>query len=472
MYQGKYTNNNTPRPSRRPAREETPREKKKIPSFYYIYSGCVALFLVIVSLALIPLHIWLVNFESSQPSHKRDEIFAELFADPDWEKVYTLSGAEDNAFENKITYAAYMEQLVGDRKLTCLETSAGLSGDKKFIIKLDDQKIAGFTLTENPNNKKSPWEMTVLELFTSGNQAVIVEKSPTQTIYINGIALDDSYTVRTISTPAEDYLPEGIHGYRVVQQQVSGLLTEPVVTVKNADGSLAAVTKNPETGIYEQSVSQQQPTTEEKELALKATQAYGKYMIKATNLTEIQKYFQTDSQFYATLRKSEVNWAQQGASYNFSDAVYSDYYRYNDNLFSINIDVTLNQVRLNGTVKEYPLKNTMFFQKNASGQWLVMEATNVNVQTIRQQVRVVFMNDETVLSDEMIATDANSISLPSVTAPEGQILKGWVKKGTDANGKPTLTVVFNATENNQVYLPESYVLEPMTLYPLFQEVQG
>lgn len=472
MYQGKYTNNNTSRPSRKPVRETTPREKKKIPSFYYIYGGCVALFLVIVCIALIPLHIWLVNFESSQPSHKRDEIYAELFADPDWEKIYTLSGTEDNAFENKTTYAAYMSQLVGDRELTCLETSAGLSGDKKFIIKLDDLKIAGFTLTENPGDKKSPWKMAALELFTSGNQSVTVEKSPTQTVYINGIALDNTYTIRTVSTLAEDYLPEGIHGYQVIQQQVTGLLTEPVVTVKNADGSLATITKNPETGIYEQSVSQQQPTTEEKELALKATQAYGKYMIKKTTLADVQKYFQTGSQFFETLRKSEVNWAQQGASYNFSDAVYSNYYRYNDNLFSINIDITLNQVRLNGTVKEYPLKNTMFFQKNSNGQWLVMEATNVNVQTLSQQVRVMFMNEDAVLSDEMIRTDTNTISLPSVTAPEGQILKGWVKKETDANGKATLTMVFNATENNQVYLPESYVLEPMTLYPLFEEAKG
>ena len=472
MYQGKYTNNNTSRPPRKPARSKAPREKKKVPSFYYIYGGCVALFLVIVSLALIPLHIWLVNFESSQPSHKRDEIYAELFADPDWEKIYTLSGTEDNTFENKTTYAAYMEQLVGDRELTCLETSAGLSGDKKFIIKLDDLKIAGFTLTENSGDKKSPWTMGSLELLTSGNQSVTVEKHPTQTVYINGIALDNTYTIRTVSTLAEDYLPEGVHGYQVVQQQVSGLLTEPVVTVKNADGSLATVTKNPETSIYEQGVSQQQPTTEEKELALKATQAYGKYMIKKTNLADVQKYFQTDSQFYKTLSKSEVNWAQPSKSYYFTDADYSNYYRYSDDLFSINIDVTLNQVRFNDSIYDTRLKHTMFFQKDSNGQWLVMEATNVDVQTLRQQIRVVFMNDETVLSDEMIATDVNSITLPSVTAPEGQVLKGWVKKGTDANGKATLTMVFNATEDNQVYLPESYVLEPMTLYPLFEEVQG
>lgn len=496
MYQGKFAKNNPQRGksaapdaaqstdapelteavSQRPVRRKRPqrpvkKNKNGTILFYSIYAACILVFFIAMICVMDPLRDWLIKYEASQPGYKRDQVYAELFADPDWKNIYKLAGIENSTFENADTFAAHMEEKVGNKELTCLETSAGLSGDKKYIIKLDDEKIASFTLTGGSENETEipQWELGSVEVFFSGNTSVIVEKLPGQTVYINGVALDDSYTIRKIFTKAEHYLPEGVHGLRLEQQQVTGLLTSPNVVVKDASGAEVAVTLDPNTGIYTQSIAQNAASTEEKELALNATQTYAKYMIGKATLGEVQKHFDTKSQFYETIRRSEVGWVQSGKSYDFSEAVYSDYYRYSDDLFSIKIDVTLNQTRFDNSVKEYELNNTMFFKKNAGGKWQVMEATNIDVQQRQEEVLLTFMHENEVLSSEFVDCHASSVKLPAVTAPEGMVFTGWAQETKDESGNTTLTVVFEPVEGNEVFLPSGNTLQPMTLKALFEE---
>lgn len=476
MYQGKYVKDNVGQqttPPRRPRRKKNAKATRGTKIFYWAYAGGIAAFFIFMACILSPLQDWLVKYEASQPSYKRDQVYQELFADPDWEHIYTLAGVEGTRFDNKSTFASYMEQLVGDKELTCLETSAGLSGDKKFIIKLEDQKIAAFTLTggADKDTEIPEWQLGKVEVFFSGDKHVIVEKLPGQTVYINGVALDDSYTVRTLSTVAENYLPEGIHGLQLTHQKVTGLLTEPEVVVKDALGNSTALTKDPESGIYKQALPSQQATEEEKRLALTAVQAYAKYMIRKVDIGEIGKYFDSKSEIYNTIAKSEVGWMQSYSSFDFSEAAYSNYYRYSDTLFSIYVDVTLNVHRNNGSVKEYDLSNTLFFTKGSNGKWLVTEMTNLDVQTTKEQVRLTFMDGDQVLSDAMVDKDTKKVTLPNVEIPAGQTLS-WVKQEDNGNGEVTLTVVFTHPETREIYLPESYLLEPMTLHTLFEEAKS
>ena len=442
--------------------------------FYSIYAFCVAAFFVGLLYVMDPLKDWLIKYEASQPNHKRDEVFAQLFADPDWEAIYRMAGVEDTEFENSKSFASAMNKLVGDTELTCIETSAGLSGDKKFIVKLGDEKIASFTLTGGASSQTEipEWELGTVDVFFQRTKSVTVERFPGQTVLINGVALDDNYVIRTTATVAEDYLPEGVHGFRLEQLHVTNLLVEPEITLKNPDGSTAKLTKDKETGIYSPEISTSAPTEEEKLLALNATKAYAEYMIGKTTLGAVQKLFDTKSQFYETIRRSEVGWVQSGASYAFTEPHYSDFYRYSDSLFSIKLDMTLQQTRFDGSVKNYNLNNTMFFQKNDQGKWLVMEATNVAVQELVSHVRVVFMDGERILSNQMVNAAVNSLTLPAVTAPEGKTFVGWVKQEINAAGQTTLTVVFDASVENTVYLPSDTALEPLVLHALYEEANA
>lgn len=466
MQQGKFSTT-----SAQHVRRRRKRSSKGTIVFYSLYALMILAFVIALSCAVTVLQNWLVRYEASQPVYKCEEVFAELFADPDWEAIYELSGTEDTAFEGKAAYAKFMTNLVGDSKLTYLETSAGLSGGKKYIVRLGEEKIATFTLrSEEVAQTEIPqWELGSVEIFFTCRHSVTVEKLPEQTIYINGVALDDSYTIRTLETTAEGYLPEGVHGYRLEQQMITGLLAEPEVTVKDADGNDVPVTRDPETGIYRVPVSLMEATDAEKQVALKAIQAYAKYMIRANGIDAVGACFDTNSEIYDVIRKYEAWTMQSYDSYAFTEPEYSDFYRYSDELFSIRIKLQLNVKRTNGSIKPYDLNSTLFLQKQADGRYLAIDMTNAETQKIVEHVRLTFMDGENLLSDAMIESDALTIQLPDVTAPEGMVLDGWVMQEDDGNGKITLTVVFHPTENGIINLPVGGKLEPMTLYAHFKE---
>ena len=464
MYQGKYSDSTA-------AKAKSASGKTGTIVFRIFYFLLVAAIVAGIAVAMNALENWLVRYEASQPIYKCEEVFEELFADPDWEAIYDLSGTEDTAFEGKSAYAKYMSGLVGDTKLTYLETSAGLSGGKKYIVRLGEEKIATFTLRskEVAQNEIPEWELGNVEIFFTRRHSVIVEKLPEHTVYINGVALDGSYTIRSLETTAEGYLPEGIHGYRLEQQQLNGLLTEPEVLVMDANGNSVSVTKDPETGIYRLPVMVMEATDSEKQVALSAIQAYAKYMIRADSLDAVKACFDTNSEIYDVIRKYEAWTMQSYASYSFTEPEYSDFYRYSDDLFSIRIKLQLNVKRTNGSVKPYDLNSTLFLQKQADGRYLAIDMTNTETQKIVEHVRLTFMDGENLLSDAMIESDALTIQLPDVTAPEGMVLEGWVMQEDDGNGKITLTVVFHPTETGIINLPVGGKLEPMTLYAHFKE---
>lgn len=468
MYQGKYVNAEQPRK----APSQAPRKRRKRISrgtllFYSVYGLLTVIAIVAILCALPALRNWLIRFEASQPVHKRDEVFAQLFEDPDWKQLYAMAGLKDTEFENSGTFDAYMTEKVGGRRLTWLETSAGLSGDKKFIVKLGDEKIACFTLTGGAENKTDipEWKLGTVELFFTRCQSVCVERFPGQTVYINGVALDDSYTIQKVSTLAEKYLPEGVTGYRSELQQVTGLLNQPDVKVLNADGSQAQILYDEEKEMYFQPDPTFQPGEEEKELALNAVQAYAKYMIKRASMSDIQKYFMTGTKIYATIQSSEVGWMQSFASFSFTEPEYVDFYRYSDNVFSIGVNMTLKVKRNNGSIKDFDLNNQLIFCKNQNGKYLVSEMTNVEIQQRKTEVRLTFMNGEQVISTGFVDASADRLTLPDVSG-----LTAWVLEEQDSTGKTTITVVYEAA--SEVHLPDDELLEPMTLHAYFEKVEA
>lgn len=478
MYQGKYVSSAPKTPVKRranPAPESDPKStetNKNSKLFYTIYGISTLVLFVVILCLMIPLRAWLVDFEAAQPKQKCQEVFQQLFAHPDWASLYTMSGMQDTPFENKDTYAAYMNKAVGNTELTYLETSAGLSGDRKYIVRAGEEKIATFTLTNAADGENAEWQLGKVELLLSRKDSVTVEKLPGQTVYINGIALDSTYTIRTVSTLAEDYLPNGLHGYRMEQQYVSGLLTQPEVTVKDAAGNAVTVVRNEETGFYcVQASSHQSMTDTEKNLAIDAAKAYAKFMIRAVNSTDLGMFFDTNSEIYKALVKSD-SYVQSYLKYEFDDPVVTDYYRYADNLFSIRVALNLHVTRTNGTIKDFVAHNTYFFTKNASGKWLVTDMVNVNVQDRVEKVRLTFVHEGSTIASTLVSASAEQLTTPIVPAPEGKVFGGWVKEVVRENGSTSLSVMFMPDDNGMVYLDGNTQLEPMTLYTLFKDAGG
>ena len=68
----------------------------------------------------------------------------------------------------------------------------------------------------------------------------------------------------------------------------------------------------------------------------------------------------------------------------------------------------------------------------------------------------------------MVDAEAGSLTLPAVTAPEGKEFTGWFIETVGENGVTTMELAFQPTEDGTVRLPADSVLEPMTLFALYQ----
>ena len=440
--------------------------------FYAIFFLCVFLFYSATYLGLLELRNWLNRYELAQPSTKSEEVFTKLFADPDWGTLYDMAGIQDTAYESKDAFVGYMESTVGDTKLTYMETSTGLSKDKKYIVRPGKEKIAAFTLVDhNHSDSKTEipdWQLGTIELYFVREESYRIQKLDGHTVYVNNVPLDDSSTIRISTTYVEKYLPEGITGVRICTQEISGLVAIPSVRIVDGSGNEMVVSYDAASRTFIEQTTGSTINDTERNLAISAVKTYALYMINQAGEADIAKYFLRGSDAYKAITDTERGFVQDAASRDFTNEAVIDYCRYSDNLFSVRVSVTLNQHRSNGSVKESNIDQSLFFEKQSSGKWLCYAMTAVDVPKPVEQVRLTFKNGDTILESNFYDADSMQITCPVVSAPDGKVFSGWVTEEADGNGNPVMNLVFQPDETGKVMLSTGTTLEPMTLYPLFE----
>lgn len=435
------------------------RSRKGVILFFCLYTVLAALILFGIFQIIKPLRQKLTAYEAAQLENASAQVFEELFANPDWKNLYELSGTADTGYEGAEAYTAYMEAKVGDGVLTYQQAYTESSEVRKYDIFFGNEKIAAFTMTGGTGSPQElpRWTLDGVELFFVRTVSVTVEKKPEHTVYINGVPLDDSFTIRAVTTRAEAYLPTGVHGYRLEQQYIDDLLGQPEVLVLDEKGKAVPVTQDPQTGIYTLPSSKAEITEAERELAKNAAVADAKFSMGGLTVGELRQYFDAKSRVYGDIVNNPIS-VQKHKSFSVDEKAIevSQYCRYSDDLFSANVKLTVSVIRKDDTVKVYPLDKTYFFARTEGGAYLVSDYTNQPVQEILEQVRLTFAADERICV--MVDRTADTVSVP----PMGEELLGWATKTDDGSGAVTMTVRL---------LPDGTVLgqlEPMTLYPVHQ----
>ena len=467
-----------PSGKRPPVTQTVPEKHRKGPRlggviFYTLYFMCILVFFVATFFGLQWLQGWLADYQAAQPTTKSQEVFDQLFPHPDWGALYDAAGIEDTPYEGKDQFVAYMENKVGDATLTFKETSAGLSGDKKYFVLLGDEKIASFTLsgqtaaiTDIPD-----WELGGVELFFDRSETFYIQNVDGHTVEVNGVPLDDSHVIQIATTAAAERLPIGVTGTSTCTQEISDLMAVPTVTIFDKSGKSMEVSYDAETHTFTEQTEANTISDSEREAALNAAKTNCLFMIEKASKADIAKYFDTSSDVYSVIVNLGNLWVQDNNGYRFTKEEVSDYARYSDDLFSAHVVLNLNVTRKDGTTKDFGYDQTLFFRKQDTGKWLVYDATNADVNAPVGKVRLTFMNGDTVLSSEFVKTDATELDTPLVSAPEGKVFIGWYRIDKYDNGT-TYTMVFDPDENGHVTIPNGTTLEPMTLYALFETPSG
>lgn len=409
---------------------------------------CASIFLVSVAFTVIRL---LPDNTPENTDHAKLQ-FEKLFADPNWAEIYALTEVEDNPFEDANTVAAYMQAKVGEKLLTYQEVYTNIPDTHRYIVSCDGEKIAAFHMLD------ADWSLTDLDLLLDHSVSVKVETPADVLVFVNGIALDESYLAYTMHTKAEKYLPEGVHGVRMHAYMVRDLLMQPTVTAMDLAGNAVPLSYDKVTDVYfVQTGAPAEITEAQKEFVGGAATADAMYALARISNKELATYIDSNSDLYKMLTENPRN-LQKFTSATVEDVVVSDFCRYSDTFFSANVKLTQKIIRSSGTLKTYYLDKTYFFKLNDDGEYRVVAYTNEHVTDKVEAVKVTFITPTDEIS-HMVDINATSVSVPDMSEYSG--FCGWATQTQYEENEVLIHVRI---------LPDGTVLgglEPMVLYPLF-----
>lgn len=481
--------------AQRPAQPKAPQPRRQVENeavlqkrgprtgsmvFYGFYFGLILVFFVGIFITLNWLNGWLGKYEAAQPTIKCQQVFDQLFANPDWAQLYRLAGDPtgtgtnkyDTQFEGQDAFVRYMTEKVGSQQLSYVETSGGLTG-KKYLVRLGTEKLASFTLLGQQENiiDIPDWQLGEVELFLNRNQSIKIRKMENHVAYINNNPLSDDYTIQIASTKADER-QAAENRIRTSIQEVDGLLTTPELLVYDQTGAPIEVRYNADSGMFEEQISAIAITDEERSAVFGALEAYAGFMINASgSRAAVAKYFDGGSQTYNDIVKMNGElWMNADRGHDFLNEEILGYTKHSDTLFSVRASMVMHVKNKDNTEKDYNVTQSMYFQYK-NNKWVCTEMTNEDITAPVGEVRLSFYDlAGNQLSSDFYSTGIKSLTTPVVTAPAGKVFKGWATVETNDQGQKTWNVVFQPDEMGNVTFPDGYNLVPMKLYPLFQTV--
>lgn len=433
--------------------------------FYTLYCILIVSFLAGLHFVNARLAETLAQYEESHITVQTESAFQSLFSDPDWASLYEMAGIADTTFEDINTYVSYMEAAVGTTPLSYAEISADNSGHT-YSVKLGATDIGSFTMTDQrkPGSHWPNWQLDGLSLICSRDVTVQIRKLDDHTVIVNGIPLDEGYTLRIDTLLAEEYTLPGTSGISMELQQVSGLLVTPEILILDENGEPCPLVVDPETGIYEEQLPESVALTPEQErIALDTANAWGAYKLRNASDGNLSLFFDSRENAYRTIR-SEAFWVDTPGGYTVESVDILASQVYSEDHFSAYIAYT---AKVSGTDTHIAKSATFFFERHR-GSWTCYEIQPGSVYTDLTKVRLEFRVDNTEVYYDFFETDRTAFYAPLVSVPDGFAFAGWGSLNTDG----TLQTVFTPDETGLISLPQGTVLEPMVLHAIFEPLEG
>ena len=440
--------------------------------FYGIYLAIVLIFFIGVAIGMGVLKDWLVNYQAAQPEEASQQIFTDLFSDPDWAEIYQLAKPDNKNDRATAAFVEHMNKQVGNDKLSYVQTSGGTDVMKYFVLH-GRQVVAAFSMRPDDKNAEvTQWKFDSVEVYFnwSCNLCYNIVVLPGYTVTVNGKTLSDDDVVRYVTTKAEEYLPKGAQGFRMLEYQVTGLEEKPEVTVADKNGNPVEITFDEATKTYTQ-VMPNAPTISQAEydVVLAATKAYAQYVI-AGGTTELRKYFDSSSEIYKTITGGMII-RQKFTKYVYGQEEITEYYRYSDTLFSARIKLITTVTSAQYGDKDMEVDSTFIFDKS-SGKWVVHNMLNISIQEQVEEIRAIFKDaDGNVLSSLMVNADTKILAAPAITAPEGKVFVGWQEQIIDDQGNiGVIETIYTPDAIGDISLASrKEPLKPVVLVPKFEE---
>lgn len=229
--------------------------KRSFSLFYTIYFSFVGLFIIAAGFGLYFLSGILGEYEDVQPKYKAEEVFAEHFATPDIAGLIEISGAQYATFEPHDQVVAYLCGQLEGKSITYAESSVKEESDvRTYNVFCDVVRFGTFTIREGEGRTEHGfpvWEMSEIKLTVSlpGNSYDFLIPEG-YVLSANGTAVPDRYIAGEGIVTDAYKLTDGKSGVKYVPYTVSGFLSAPTFTVKDAEGKDATLTYDEQSSVY------------------------------------------------------------------------------------------------------------------------------------------------------------------------------------------------------------------------------
>jgi len=382
---------------------------KRFPVFWVVLLAFVIISVILISNALKNVTAFLEEYESVQPKYVEAEVFDTYFKRIDYDLLLKAAdrgdGADLTEFESKEDLITYLKSMYAGKDITYYSISTGAAGtatvsldikdigkyfvdqfnsrgDIKYIVKAGEDKIAEFTLVHSESEAKKSksgfkqYELGDIELFFFPHESVTVKLPKSSTLTVNGIKVSEKYRLADVYEEDENNkrLPDGIEGIVYVAYTVDKLYLKPEIAVTDKDGKsieLEYIEKDNYYSagfLYDDSLAAQYSA-----YVINAIENYAAYMQMDGARADFIDYYDTDSDLWKNIISTENYFVLDHNSYSFKDQKATEFYRYNDDVFSCRVSMT--HLLHRWAREDYvDYIDMTLFLRNVNGKYLIFDS--------------------------------------------------------------------------------------------------
>ena len=365
------------------------RHAAKIPRFYIVYSVCLIVVILAITVAVGIVSNRLAEYEAVQPRHVAEDVFNTYFTSDGKGGVnYTSLLADARYDAGTFTTAeimTYLSEEIGNSKLTFAAGSSGESDTMKYIVRAGDKQIAAINLALSDKTTEHGfgiYEFSYIELL------LVTAPPPPDTPQLITITIDipDGYAAEidgaAVSTEALTavreradmfkYYPSGVTGVQCDVYTVTGLEALPnEVVVTAPDGKRAEVRFDEETNTYYADVVYSDALSEELSgFVTEALEGYASYThrVPGSGFSKIKKYFDPDSDLYADVEAvgNDLWMEKKPDGDRFEDVYVGEFYELSEGIATCHVSFT-QMLNLDGSDRPEVLDMYVFLKRSDDG---------------------------------------------------------------------------------------------------------
>lgn len=363
------------------------KRKRKFRKYLLIY---VAVLVVLLIIGCVIFSSYLASYEKSQPYHVAEKV-VEAYQSQDGIVSFLNDNASKTGASDSIASVAdsYATNIAG-KKISYQENSDFRPDTPSYDIMADGSVVAKVTFAESSGSDsfaKSKWAIQNLNVldYLPNAMTITVDAPEGALVTVNGKILDESYIVSS-GVPA--ILENSLKFLQETPQfntyQIAGLLSEPLVTVTDASGTVLQLTHTDNSYVASPAADQAFIDSVE-DRVYDAIDNYATYFIHMSY--DLANYIVYDSDLYSYIFGSDemdpiataLYMFEDIESYEFTERSASNYVKYADDCFTVDIKYALD-MRFTDPTYEDNNQNMdatwVFVIEPLDGSWCISEIIN------------------------------------------------------------------------------------------------